>query len=228
MWRPNNYELQYYYKLSDILEYGLNELGYSDKYPQADSTTFTRALFSKYGLTFPSSSLIPTNYIDSDHLGIINRVIERYWDEYVFSSQEVLTDNLQILSTTEILYLTRRFLGKFMAVIENTWQKYTTILKSYDTAQNDLLGKLQRISNGADIRRDNDTPQDTGDWSDDTHTSFISQGTTDVTESYDDTSLIERLDKIQRLYQKTLLSWLNEFRGLFIEGGNLYEVKGIN
>ena len=226
MLKANNYQEIYCYKLSEILEYGLNELGYSAKYPQADSTTFTRALFSKYGLTFPSSSLIPTNYIDDDHLGIINRVIERYWDEYVFECSEKLEDNLQILSSTEVLYLTRRFLGKFMAVIENTYQKYVAILTAYNTTKNDLLNKLQRTSNGSDIRRDNDTPQDTGDFSDDTHTSFISQGTTDVTESYDESPIIERLDKIQRLYQKTMLVWLNEFNDLFIEGGNIHEVKG--
>ena len=225
MLRVSNYEIQYCYKLSDVLEYGLNELGYSAKYPQADSTAFTRALFTKYGLAFPSSSLIPTNYIDDNHLGIINRVIETYWDEYVFECEEELTNNLQILSSTEVLYLTRRFLGKFMSVIENTWQKYTSILKAYETSKNDLLSKLQRISNGADVRRDNDTPQDTGDWADDTHTSFISQGTTDVTESYDDTSIIERLDKIQRLFQKTMLSWIREFKDLFVEGGNIHEIQ---
>lgn len=224
MLRVNNYEEMYAYKLSDVIQYGLNELGYTANYPKADTTTFTRALFTKYGLAFPSSSLIPTNYIDDDHLGIINRVIERYWDEYVFECKEKLEDNLLIMSSTEVLYLTRRFLGKFMAVIENTYQKYVSILTAYNTTKNDLLNKLQRISNGADIRRDNDTPQDKGDFSDDEHTSFISQGTTDVTESYDDTSIIERLDKIQRLYQKTMLVWLNEFKDLFIEGENFYEI----
>ena len=225
MLRPNNYQIQFCYKLSDVLEYGLNELGYTAKYPQADTTVFTRALFTKYGLTFPSSSLIPTNYIDDNHIGIINRVIETYWDEYVFECDEELTNNLQILSSTEILYLTRRFLGKFMAVIENTYQKYVAILTAYNTTKNDLLNKLQRISNGADVRRDNDTPQDKGDFSDDEHTSFISQGTTDVTESYDDTSIIERLDKIQKLYQKTMLAWIREFKDLFTEGGNLHEIQ---
>ena len=139
--------------------------------------------------------------------------------------QAEMKDNESILTHEKVLYLTRRFLGKFVAVIENTWQKYVAILKSYKASENDLLGKLQRISNGSDTRRDNDTPQDGGDFDDDPHTSFISNGTTDVTESYDDTSLIERLDKIQRLYQKTLLSWLNEFRGLFVEGGNIHEIQ---
>lgn len=225
MLRPNNYEEQYCYKLSDILKYGLGELGYTADYPQADTTIFTRALFSKYGVAFPSTTLIPQAYIDDNHLGIINRVIERYWDEYVFECDEEMKDNESILTHEKVLYLTRRFLGKFVAVIENTWQKYVAILKSYKASENDLLGKLQRISNGSDTRRDNDTPQDSGDFDDDPHTSFISNGTTDVTESYDDTSLIERLDKIQRLYQKTLLSWLNEFRGLFVEGGNIHEIQ---
>ena len=152
MLRVNNYEEMYAYKLSDVIQYGLNELGYTANYPKADTTTFTRALFTKYGLAFPSSSLIPTNYIDDDHLGIINRVIERYWDEYVFECKEKLEDNLLIMSSTEVLYLTRRFLGKFMAVIENTYQKYVSILTAYNTTKNDLLNKLQRISNGADIR----------------------------------------------------------------------------
>ena len=83
---------------------------------------------------------------------------------------------------------------------------------------------MERTTTGNDTRRENDTPQDGGDFADDGHTSYINQGETSVTEEHEDTPLIERIDKIQNLYQKTMLKWVNEFSGLFIEGGNINEL----
>ena len=92
-----------------------------------------------------------------------------------------------------------------------------------DNPCNECASCLSVIS-GSDIRRDNDTPQNGGDYSDDNHTSFISQGQIDNTESWDEAPIIERLDKISSLYQQVMKKWCDEFKGLFIEGGNIHEV----
>lgn len=217
-------KIEYAYKFSDILKYGLNELGYTANYPKADTTAFTRNLFTHYGINFPSASLIPQKYLDSDRMGLLNKLIERYWDEYVFTSEEDLSDPLNILTTTDILYKTRRLLGKIIDIIQFTYNKYASILDSYDTAKTKLLDKMNKTISGSDTRRDNDTPQDGGDYSDDNHTSFISQGQVDNEENWDDTPIIERLDKIERLYQQTFRNWVDEFKDLFIEGGNFHEI----
>ena len=226
MWMKNNYQLRYFYKLKDIIALGLASMTspYSADYPKADTTIFKRELFSVYGITFPANTLIPNKYIDDSHVGLLNRVIERYWDEYVFDSDENISSPSDILTSPEVLYNTRRFLAKFIDIINNTYDKYSSILNSYETAKTHLLDQLERVTSGNDIRRENDTPQDEGDFDDDNHTSYINQGETSVTETHDDTPLIERLEKIQNLYQNTMLKWLNEFNDLFIEGGNVHEL----
>ena len=222
-------KVKYAYTFFDIMAHGLNSIGYQGDYPNAIAISpatnlITRYVFLPYEIRVPGSSEIPNKYIDQDHNSLLQLVFERYWEEYVFESDEEMLDNYQILTYVDILKKTRMFISKFLHILSFTWQKYTAILSAYDTAKTKLLDKLERVSSGSDIRRDNDTPQDTGDFSDDTHTSFITQGTTDVTESHDDTSLIERLDKIQRLYQDTMLKWVNEFHILFIDGGNYHEI----
>lgn len=218
------YKLQYCYKFSDVLKAGLDSIGYTYDYPKGDTTKFTRSLFTYYGINFPTTSLIPQEYLDKDRMSLLNLLIERYWDEYVFDSEELMENNMLILNTTEVLYKTRRLLGKIIDIISFTYPKYSALLSSYDTAKSKLLDKLNKTINGSDTRRDNDTPQDGGDYSDDNHTSFISQGSVDNSESWDDTPIIERLDKIERMYQQTMKNWLNEFSGLFIEGGNIHEI----
>lgn len=217
-------KIEYAYKFSDVLKYGLNELGYTANYPKADTTSFTRNLFTYYGINFPATTLIPQKYLDNDRMGLLNKLIERYWDEYVFTSEEDLLNPLNILTTTDILYKTRRLLGKIIDIIQFTYDKYASILDSYDTAKTKLLDKMNKTISGSDTRRDNDTPQDGGDYSDDNHTSFISQGQVDNEENWDDTPIIERLDKIERLYQQTFRNWLDEFKDLFIDGGNFHEI----
>ena len=226
MWRNSNYQLKYFYKLSDIISKGLATMTspYTADYPKANTTIFKRELFSVYGITFPANTIIPNKYIDNSHVDLLNRIIERYWDEYVFDSDELMDNPADILNYPEILYKTRRFLGKFIDIINNTYEKYSAILSSYETSKAHLLDQLERVTTGNDTRRENDTPQDGGDYADDNHTSYINQGETSVTETHDDTPVIERLEKIQNLYQNTMLKWLNEFNDLFIEGGNIHEL----
>ena len=101
--------------------------------------------------------------------------------------------------------------------------------------------QTNEVSNsGSETRRDNDTPQDSGTFDDDSHTSFITEGSSsssglqtrrdglkmenDVTESWDDTSIIERIEKIENKYQQTMRKWTDEFAVLFIDGGNYHEI----
>ena len=218
------YKEHYGYSLKEVLKVGLSSLSYTADYPLADTTIFKRAMFTPYGVNFPSNTLLPEKHIDKTRMDLLNRIIERYWDEYVFQSEEYMEDASQLLSFPDILYKTRRFLGKLIGLIEFTYEKYSTILDSYDSEKNHLLAQMSKTISGSDTRRDNDTPQDEGDYDNDAHTSFISQGEVSNTEEWDDTPIIERLDKIQNLYQQTMRKWTDEFKGLFIEGGNFNEI----
>lgn len=222
----NRNKFTYMYSLKEIIKYGLSQLSpaYTADYPKADTTLFTRAIFASYGVNAPSTSIIPAKYLDETHVDLINNLIERYWDEYLFESEEEMDDPLDILSYPDILYKARRFFGKLIDLINYTYPKYAAILASYDSQKTHLLDKMNKTISGSDTRRDNDTPQDGGDFADDEHTSFISQGEVSNSETWDDTPMIERLDKISKLYEQTKRKWLDEFSGLFIEGGNVHEL----
>ena len=226
MLRPwNRNKITYMYQLKEVIKYGLSQLSpaYTADYPKADTTIFTRAIFASYGVNAPSTSIIPAKYLDETHVDLINGIIERYWDEYVFESEEDMDDPLNILSYPDILYKVRRLFGKLIDLINFTYPKYAAILSSYDSKKTHLLDQMNKSISGNDTRRDNDTPQDGGEFDDDNHTSFISQGEVSNEENWDDTPIIERLDKISKLYEQTKRKWLDEFKDLFIEGGNVHE-----
>ena len=250
---PYKYEKKYCYTLGEVLSYGLNLVyNYNYKYPYGpvNNLVIKRLLFSSYGITAPNTTNLPEEYFDKDSKSLLQLLIWRYWDEYVIiSSDEVLSYANFQQNYPDFAYRLHRFIGKLLDTAQYTYTRYAKLLALYEATQNNLLDRLQKVIDGeikntgysshnigsTETRRDNDTPQDSGDFSDDTHTSFITQGessgtdlrqddlsmTNDTTESWDNESIIERLDKIQKLYDNVMLKWLNEFKGLFLEEANV-------
>ena len=254
------YNVKYAYQLHEILQRGLGVIGYTQNYPNAGNglgqpIKITRNCLGTWGIGIPSTTDIPEDYVDKDTHCLFQLVIQRYWYEYVFESdEEYLGGGTQDLPDIELK--ARQFISRFLNILDFTWKKYTTILKAYEDNKNKLMDRLQKIvdgeinntgyqtnevsNSGSETRRDNDTPQDSGDFSDDSHTSFISQGESsssglqtrrdglkmenDVTESWDDTSIIERIEKIDYKYQLTMKKWVEEFSVLFVDGGNYHEI----
>ena len=249
------YKLKYAYTLYEIMKKGLLALSYTNDFPHGDGThIIKRSIFNAYSIATPSTSDIPEDYVDKDIHSLFSLVMFRYWNEYVFESEELLEDVNNI--PDDVMYQIRVFCSRFLNILEFTWKKYTTILSAYESNKNKLMDRLQKIidgeinntgyqtnevtNSGSETRRDNDTPQDSGTFDDDSHTSFITEGTSstsglqtrrdglkmenDVTESWDDTSIIERLEKIESKYQLTMKKWVDEFGVLFIDGGNYHEI----
>lgn len=254
------YKTKFAYTFHDIMLKALSAQAFFSDIPNppdsqwddSDHPYFTRQYLNEYGTATLTQAV---DYLDKDENSLINLLFNRYWDEYVFESEEEMLDPLNIQNYPDIYYKARRFIGRIMNLINYTYPKYSAILGAYAAQQSHLMDKLQKIIDGeinnsgyqthevssttSDTRRDNDTPQDGGNFDDDNHTSFISEGAgsssglttrrdglkmeNDVTESWDTEPIIERLDKVQRLYQKTMEKWLDEFSILFIDGGNYHE-----
>lgn len=247
------YEKRYCYTLGEVLRYGLKMIySYNFDYPYAPMTpavVFKRVFFNNYGVTPPNTTLLPEEYFDKTANSLLQLLIQRYWDEYVVISSEEVDITLNPNNYNDYIHRVRRFMGKLFDIAQYTYSRYAKLLSLYEATQNNLLDRLQKVIDGEikntgysshtignnEIRRDNDTPQDSGDFSDDTHTSFITQGessgsdlrqddlsmTNDTTESWDNESIIERLDKIQKLYDNVMKRWLDEFSGLFLEEANI-------
>ena len=215
-----NYKVMYAYTLNECFKAGLAYLLYGD-YPKASTKIITRSIFSvTCGVNAPDNTQIPEDYLDKKNTDLLNLIFERYWDEYIFESEEQWTYPANLSDYPDVQYKIRRFAAKLINLIQFTYPKYSVLLKAYDDERANLTAKLERITDGTATQRNNDTPQDGGDFDDDNHTSFISQGKVDNTESWDSEPIIDRLDKISRLYHKVMEEWLDEFKDLFVEGGN--------
>ena len=214
------YSVKYAYTLYEILSNGLAYLSYGN-YPKASNKIIVRNMFNVLaGVVIPDTTELPEEYIDKKNYDLLNLIVERYWNEYVFESEEEYTTGAALSAYPDIQYKTRLFVSKLFNLIRFTYPKYSVLLKAYEDESANLTAKLERITDGTATQRNNDTPQDGGDFDDDEHTSFISQGKVDNTESWDSEPIIDRLDKISKLYHKVMEEWLDEFKDLFVEGGN--------
>lgn len=126
-----------------------------------------------------------------------------YLDEYVGYYDEG-TDNNDV----EVY---ANFMRRYINVYRNTYEKYQAILKAYRQAEVDLLKPILSKSTS----RYNDTPQNSGLYEDDSHTSNITASESET----DAATPMERIREIHDQYDNVYYEWLKEFHILFVEGG---------
>ena len=124
----------------------------------------------------------------------------------VFDKGNVLDNTLYLQEDISTQYHNEilRFGELMMSIMEQTYDRYATLLKSYDDQKANLLNKVEAIT------RFNDTPQDSGEFADDRHTTHITTSKND----YD--TIMARIDEIDRNYRNLLKDWTSEFEPLFI------------
>lgn len=85
--------------------------------------------------------------------------------------------------------------------------KYLLLLNFYKTKKNNLLKAVETTQ----IHLFNDTPQNFGDYTNESHLSTYDKTTTE--NEYD--SLMGRIEEVQQKYRNLVKDWANEFRNLF-------------
>ena len=145
-----------------------------------------------------------------------NFLKHRYEYEFVFDvsfGKSTYLDNPYTSWTSDELAeyykVAQEFLIRFLGVMERSYERYALILKTYADNKADLLNKVESLT------RFNDTPQDTGEFSDDEHTTHI----TSTKNDFD--TLMGRIDEIDRKYRNVLADWTREFESLFIHEESL-------
>ena len=88
---------------------------------------------------------------------------------------------------------------------------YLTLLNAYKSKENNLLDGLTTEANS--LARFNDTPQNEGDFANDSHTSSTNE--VEATTTADNKDVIEKLKSLKDSYNNLLLEWSNEFERLF-------------
>lgn len=245
------YNEEYMYSFNEVLE--ALEIPHSYPYESEISDLHYGKILEDIDMNLPSKlgAKEEGSWVESPYANeLFYNLMNRYGDEYVFALNKEYTG--VSLAYNEISGI-RGFFGKLTNIMYYTYDRYANLLSLYQNNANALLGKLKRITSGeiantgtqsmegsaSDIRKDNDTPQGSGDFSDDTHTSFLSKGSStsgsertdnlktesSTEEEWDSEYLMDKLKKIQDSFRNVMLDWINEFRILFIEGGNVYEVR---
>lgn len=223
------YDFYYLFTLSELIGAPCDANNIAHDYPYQSLSLTLKNVTDYYQLTLPASIYSGGAY--ADYISELwTLIVNRYWEEYCAKGETETDTNCY-----------RFFLARLLNMIIFTYDKYSVLLKAIADKKTHLLDKLERgvsgsVTNtgtqtieGSDFRKDNDTPQGSGDFSGDTHATFVTSGTTgsertddllaesESTETYDNEPIIDRLKKIQDSFQNIMFQWVNEFRILFVE-----------
>lgn len=175
-------------------------------------------------------------------MGFMNKLVARYEDHYA-----VQTDEDFETSSSEFVAIAKKFMKKVINKIDYTYQKYSTLLGAYESQKAHLLDKLNRTRSGNrsvsqsgqnaenSVQIYNDTPQTTdvvATMSENQYVSDLTKNsvagstassgsdTYQEAESWDNATMIARLNEIENQYSNVWMNWLNEFDELFVEEVN--------
>ena len=98
--------------------------------------------------------------------------------------------------------------GQIMSWWQSSSEKYVLLIKNLTANKNKLLDDVKSSS----VARFNDTPQNSGDFSDDQHTS----NTTTTTSSSNVGTMMQRLNEIEDNIKQLYIDWSDEFRKFII------------
>lgn len=192
--------------------------------------TFYSDIADLLGAGLPNFSWVDGEDITEYAKQIINRVVERYSYDWVITC-------FADLSEEYIEVEVYKFIDQFINILNNTYNKYAELLQYYTNAKGKLMDGIKKIEEGETSanakNRFNDTPQNldvNGETFDDIdHTTNLNlnnaTGESTITTTDEKYELVERLDKVNRLYADLMLDWSNKFSRLFIPyvNGEKYE-----
>lgn len=170
----------------------------------------------------------PTENVKKLFDTLFNKYSDSYMTSYVDTDLEINVHGVNKFSQN-IWKIIIRLINK----INTTYSKYSKLLDLYKAQEDNLLkgvGSSYTDETSGDTSgssRFNDTPQDSGDFSDDSHTSSLTQNSSEASstiehEAEDDRyTLMERLEKVQNAYLNVIEAWAREFKGFFYLKVNL-------
>lgn len=135
---------------------------------------------------------------------VLNLIFNRFKFSYCVSI-------IESASEEEKIFEAKKFLNNFLNILDMTSPYYLTLLNAYKSKENNLLDGLTTEANS--LARFNDTPQNEGDFANDSHTSSTNEVKASTTA--DNKDVIEKLKSLKDSYNNLLLEWSNEFERLF-------------
>ena len=191
-----------YYTLDDIRI--AVKLSPNDKGPYAHQNMTFSAFFTTcfYSVHFSSPSINETaETITCFH----DYIWPRFYQEAI-----IYTDSDEDESFVEKFCRTKA--GQIVSWWQSSSEKYTLLIRNLEANKNKLLDDVKSSSTS----RFNDTPQNSGDFSDDAHTSTV----TKTENSSNVGTMMARLNEIEDNIKQLYIDWSDEFRKFIIRSVN--------
>ena len=188
-----------YYTLDDIRKYIGTNRDKNGPYSIGDIyfSSFLNSCLSKAGFT-------EAPYLDETLETLTcfkNYIWPRFYQEAI-----IYVDSDESESFVEKFCRTK--VGQIMAWWISSTDKYSLLLRNLNNNKSKLLDDVKSSS----VARFNDTPQNSGDFSDDNHTSTV----TKTENSSNVSTMMARLNEIEDNIKQLYIDWSNEFRKFII------------
>ena len=134
-----------------------------------------------------------------------NYIWPRFYQEAViYTDSDETEDFVEKFARTKV--------GQIMSWWQSSSEKYILLIQNLEANKAKLLDDVKSSS----VARFNDTPQNSGDFSDDPHTSTI----TKTENSSNVGTMMQRLNEIEDKIKQLYLDWSDEFRKFIIWSAN--------
>ena len=194
-----------YYSLEDIRKsVGIANIYKGPMAMLASSTGFIEFMnkcLSYHGF----STIVGTNEAAEAYQCFANYIWPRFYKEAI-----IYVDSDEDTTFVDKFCLTK--IGNIFAWWKSSMDKYVMLIQNLEANKTKLLDDVKSAS----ISRFNDTPQNSGDFSDDPHTSTITK-TENTTNAG---TMMQRLNEIEDKIKQLYLDWSDEFRKFIIWSAN--------
>ena len=198
-----NYYERTYYTLDDIrIEIGISP---TTKGPYA----MQKSAFSTFLNTCLTEAGFDAAPYFSDTAESVNCFQKYIWPRFyqeaiIYADLDKNEDFVEKFARTKV--------GEIMSWWISSIDKYSLLIQNLEANKNKLLDDVKSAS----ISRFNDTPQNSGDFSDDQHTSTV----TKTENSSNVGTMMARLNEIEDNIKQLYIDWSNEFRKFIIWSAN--------
>ena len=182
------------------------------RYDKVVCTTFLKSLLALDSL---SSKQIPSDLTDSSAVynELVSKVLGKFYEHAV---GRIVTPCQYTPDLTDLNSVGETFAYHFILLLNDTHERYTTILNEYASAKAHLMDKVK--SETASSRKHNDTPQNSNALEPYQGDDYISDFTKFETEnSTDMATKMARLKEVEDGYNNVMAEWVEEFERIFLE-----------
>lgn len=193
----------YYYSLYDLDEY--------TPFTKYNMETFIKNLLGEESLTgYQVPADLSTNAVYNE---LISLVLGKYWDHAIIKIRKFVNEEPTNDDIGDELW---KWGIKFISLLNETYEYYTTLLAQYAGAKADLMADIKATSKNS--VKFNDTPQNPNNAGVYEGDDYITHFTATSGETSSPLmSKIMRLKEIQDNYRDIMSSWVRDFERIFYQ-----------